>query len=75
MTSLDERLARGEVILMDGGVSTEIQKHGVTMDKQIWSGTAQGRARSSWPTRRNSTASPPTGPANCTPSGSPPSLQ
>ena len=40
MTSLDERLARGEVILMDGGVSTEIQKHGVAMDKQIWSGTA-----------------------------------
>ena len=40
MTTLDERLARGDVIVMDGGVSTEIQLRGVAMDSRVWSGAA-----------------------------------
>lgn len=40
MSTLDKRLARGDVIIMDGGVSTEIQKHGVALDSHMWSGTA-----------------------------------
>ena len=40
MTILGDRLARGDIILMDGGVSTEIQKQGVDMDSTVWSGIA-----------------------------------
>jgi homocysteine S-methyltransferase len=40
MTTLKDRLARGDIILMDGGVSTEIEKQGVAMDSTVWSGVA-----------------------------------
>ena len=38
MTSLSERLNNNEIILLDGGVSTEIQKRGVPLDANVWSG-------------------------------------
>ena len=40
MATLSERIQAGEIIIMDGGVSTEIQKRGVAMDKIVWSGIA-----------------------------------
>ena len=40
MTTLSDRLKNKEVILLDGGVSTEIQKRGVSMDEDVWSGIA-----------------------------------
>ncbi len=33
-----ERLDRGEIVLLDGAISTEIEKRGVPMDKLVWSG-------------------------------------
>ena len=38
MTSLSERLNNNEFILLDGGVSTEIQKRGVPLHSNVWSG-------------------------------------
>lgn len=38
MRSITERLAEEKIILMDGGVSTEIQKRGASMDPNVWSG-------------------------------------
>lgn len=38
MTSLSERLNNNEIILLDGGVSTEIQKRGVPLHSNVWSG-------------------------------------
>lgn len=38
MTSLSERLDSTEILLLDGGVSTEIQKRGVPLDANVWSG-------------------------------------
>jgi len=38
MISLQERLDNNEIILMDGGISTEIQKRGVPLDPNVWSG-------------------------------------
>ncbi len=35
MTTLNDRLKNKEVILLDGGVSTEIQKRGVSMDEDV----------------------------------------
>ena len=40
MTSLSERLKNDEIILLDGAISTEIQKRGVAMDSDVWSGIA-----------------------------------
>ena len=40
MTTLSERLGRGEIVLMDGAVSTEFERHGVAMDAEVWSATA-----------------------------------
>ncbi len=40
MTTIGERLARGDIVIMDGGVSTEIQRQGVAMDPKVWSGIA-----------------------------------
>jgi homocysteine S-methyltransferase len=40
MTSLVERLQAGEILLLDGGVSTEIRRRGVALDKNVWSGLA-----------------------------------
>ena len=38
MTSLSDRLSNNEIILLDGGVSTEIQKRGVPLHSNVWSG-------------------------------------
>jgi S-methylmethionine-dependent homocysteine/selenocysteine methylase len=38
MTSLTERLENGEILLLDGGVSTEIRRRGVALDENVWSG-------------------------------------
>ena len=38
MTTITERLENSKIILMDGGVSTEIQKRGVPLDPNVWSG-------------------------------------
>ena len=40
MTSLNEHLENHEIILLDGAVSTEIQRRGVAMDSDVWSGLA-----------------------------------
>ncbi len=40
MTSLTERIDNGEILLLDGGVSTEIRRRGVALDKNVWSGLA-----------------------------------
>jgi len=40
MSSLTERLQQGEILLLDGGVSTEIRRRGVALDKNVWSGLA-----------------------------------
>ena len=40
MATIGERLVQGGIIIMDGGVSTEIQKQGVAMDSKVWSGIA-----------------------------------
>ena len=40
MKSLNERLQAGEILLLDGGVSTEIRRRGVALDKNVWSGLA-----------------------------------
>jgi len=38
MASLSERLNSDEIILLDGGVTTEIQKRGVPLHSNVWSG-------------------------------------
>mgnify|MGYP001828842407 CR=1 FL=1 len=40
MRSLTDRLDNNEILLLDGGVSTEIRRRGVTLDKNVWSGLA-----------------------------------
>ena len=40
MSGLNERLQQGEILLLDGGVSTEIRRRGVALDKNVWSGLA-----------------------------------
>jgi len=40
MKSITNIIKNNEIILMDGGVSTEIQKRGVGMDSEVWSGIA-----------------------------------
>ena len=40
MTTLSDRLKNKEIILLDGGVSTEIQQRGVSMNDDVWSGIA-----------------------------------
>jgi methionine synthase I (cobalamin-dependent) len=37
---LARRLARGEVLVLDGGMGTELQAHGVPMDDDAWCGVA-----------------------------------
>jgi S-methylmethionine-dependent homocysteine/selenocysteine methylase len=37
---LDERLARGDVVILDGATGTELERRGVPMDSQAWSATA-----------------------------------
>ncbi len=38
MTPLRERLDNHELLLLDGGVSTEIRRRGVALDENVWSG-------------------------------------
>ena len=38
MSSLNERLDKKEILLLDGGVSTEIRRRGVALDANVWSG-------------------------------------
>ncbi len=38
MISLSDRLNNHEILLLDGGVSTEICRRGVSLDKNVWSG-------------------------------------
>ena len=38
MSDLRERISRGDILIMDGGVSTEIERKGVSMDANVWSG-------------------------------------
>lgn len=38
MQSITQRLTSDKIILIDGGVSTEIQKRGASMDPNVWSG-------------------------------------
>lgn len=40
MTTLKERLDRREIIVIDGGIGTEIQRRGVPMDNHAWCGVA-----------------------------------
>ncbi len=40
MKSLETRLAKGDVLLIDGGMGTEIERRGVTMDSDAWCGVA-----------------------------------
>ena len=37
---LHERLARGDVVILDGATGTELERRGVPMDGQAWSATA-----------------------------------
>ncbi|MCH7882247.1 MAG: homocysteine S-methyltransferase family protein [Proteobacteria bacterium] len=38
MASITDRLGTNEIILLDGGVSTELLKRGVPLDANVWSG-------------------------------------
>ena len=40
VSQLGERLAAGEVIIIDGAMGTELQRRGVPMDKVAWSAAA-----------------------------------
>jgi len=40
MANLQKRLGRGDIILIDGGTGTEIQRRGVPMDNAAWCGAA-----------------------------------
>ena len=40
MTTLQERLGRGDVIILDGGIGTELERRGVAMDGAAWCATA-----------------------------------
>src|SRR5580765_1528427 len=38
--SMRERMARGEIVVLDGGTGTELQAAGVPMDGEAWSAVA-----------------------------------
>ena len=40
MATLQERLERGDVVILDGAMGTELQQRGVPMDGTAWSATA-----------------------------------
>lgn len=40
MANLSDRIARGEVIILDGAMGTELQRRGVPMDRVAWSAAA-----------------------------------
>lgn len=37
---IGRKLAAGEVVILDGGTGTEIQRHGVAMDSEVWCAAA-----------------------------------
>ena len=40
MTGLNDRIAAGDIIVIDGGMGTELERHGVPMHAQTWAGAA-----------------------------------
>ena len=40
MTFLDDKLARGETIILDGGTGTELERRGAKMSDQTWCAAA-----------------------------------
>jgi homocysteine S-methyltransferase len=38
--AIEERIAAKQLVVIDGGIGTELERRGVPMDKQSWSGTA-----------------------------------
>lgn len=38
--SVDEKIRNGNIVLLDGGTGTELEKRGVTMDPEAWCGVA-----------------------------------
>ena len=40
MNDLSERLARREIVILDGAISTEIQRRGVALDAISWASRA-----------------------------------
>jgi homocysteine S-methyltransferase len=40
VSRLEQRLARGDVVVLDGATGTELERRGVPMDGQAWSGVA-----------------------------------
>jgi homocysteine S-methyltransferase len=40
MTTLQQRLDRGDVVILDGAMGTELQRRGVPMDSIAWSAVA-----------------------------------
>ena len=40
MATITDALENNELILLDGGISTEIQQRGVSMDSEAWSALA-----------------------------------
>ena len=40
MNELSQRLANGDILILDGAISTEIERFGVRMDDAAWSGLA-----------------------------------
>lgn len=39
-TALDKRLQRGDIVLLDGGTGSELEKRGASMDPKAWCGPA-----------------------------------
>ena len=42
MTRVEDKLAAGEIVIIDGGNGTELQRRGVPMDEASWCGAAMG---------------------------------
>ena len=40
MTTIQERIEAGDVLVIDGGMGTELERRGVPMDSQAWAGSA-----------------------------------
>ena len=40
MTSLNDKVAAGDIIVIDGGMGTELERRGVPMHEQTWAGAA-----------------------------------
>ena len=40
MTTIQERIEAGDILIVDGGMGTELERRGVPMDSQAWAGSA-----------------------------------